>query len=161
MLILGAALILVIVYIFDRERLQFDVTAFKAFLKILFIGSAISVVLNTLLGRIPPQPFSDFSSLLFVWWEDILFILLPLFYGKKYLPHWAFVIVAVLTSAVFGLGHLYQGWLAAVLLSAYPYFISYHYGKKHGFGTVMVAHVVFDIVILGNIHIMKYLALAF
>lgn len=86
-----------------------------------------------------------------------MFSLLSIYYAKKFLPHWAFVIVAVLTSAVFGLGHLYQGWLAAVLLSAYPYFISYHYGKKHGYGTVMVAHVIFDIVILSNIHIMTFL----
>lgn len=154
---LFAGIVLVTVYFLDRERLQFDLKAFTNFLKIVLIGSSLSIALNTVLGRIPPLLPVEASSLLFVWWEDVLFSLLFIYYAEKLLPRWAFYIVAVISSVVFGLGHLYQGWLAAILVSFYPYFISYKYGKKHGFMTIMVCHVVFDLVIYGNTYILQFL----
>lgn len=152
-----AGIILVIVYIFDRKVLQFDLTAIKGFLKILLIGSGISIVLNLLVGRIPQLPPLPVSSLLFVWWEDVLFSLLLIYYAEKFLPKAMFIAVAIASSIVFGLGHLYQGWLAVVLLSLYPYFFSYKYGKKHGYGTVMLAHVVYDLSLVGNSYILQFI----
>jgi hypothetical protein len=144
-----AGLILVAVFIFDRERLQVDLTAIGKFLKIVLIGSALSFVIRYSLGRIPTLPPVGFGSLLLVWWEDVLFSLLSIFYAEKFLPKWVFVPVAVSVSIVFGLGHLYQGPLAVLVLSFYPYFMSYKYGKKYGYGTVMICHVLYDVIVCG------------
>lgn len=151
--IILAGLVLAAVYVFDRERLQFDVKAIAEFTKLLLIGCALSIVLNYSLGRIPTLPPVGFGSLLLVWWEDVLFSLLSIYYAEKFLPKWAFVPVAITSSVIFGLAHLYQGYLAATLLSVYPYFISYKYGKKHGFGTIMVCHVIYDLMICGSIYL--------
>jgi hypothetical protein len=79
-----------------------------------------------------------------VFWEDFFFAIPIYFIMKKCQRQWLKISSIVLISALFGLGHLYQGWLAVALLSFAPYFISYHYGKKYGFGTVMLAHIMYD-----------------
>jgi hypothetical protein len=144
-----AGLILVAVFFFDRERLQVDLSAIGKFLKIVLIGSALSFVIRYSLGRIPTLPPVGFGSLLLVWWEDVLFSLLSIYYAEKFLPKWVFVPLAVITSLVFGMGHLYQGWFAVLALSFYPYFVSYKCGKKYGYGTVMICHVLYDVIVCG------------
>lgn len=145
-----AAFILAIVYVFDRSVLRFDSKAFLWFLKVLIIGSLLSIVLNSILGRFPPLPLVPVSSLLFVWGEDIIFSLLPLYYGSKLLPERCHVPVIILSSFVFGAFHLYQGLLFATVISLYPY-ISLHLGKKYGWGTVCVSHVTYDLLITFNV----------
>lgn len=52
-------------------------------------------------------------------------------------------IIAVMIS--FGLGHVYQGVIAAAALSLYvPY--TFKKGQQFGFGTVMICHVLYDLV---------------
>lgn len=152
-----AAFILAIVYVFDRSVLRFDLKAFAWFLKVLIIGSIISIVLNSLVGRFPPLPLVPVSSLLFVWWEDVLFSLLSIYYAKKFLPKYLYVPVIFISSIIFGLGHLYQGWFAAIALSFYPYFVSYRYGKKHGHGTIMAMHVVYDLSVYASLSMVHFI----
>lgn len=45
----------------------------------------------------------------------------------------------------FGLGHVYQGYLAAFLLSFYIPF-TFKKGQEIGFGTVMICHMIYDLV---------------
>ncbi len=150
------AIILAMTFVFDRSSLQFDMKAFKWFFKVIVIGSGISLALNLLLQRFPPLLPVDATSLLFVWWEDLVFSYLLIYCSEKILPRWAFYIVAVISSAVFGLGHLYQGWLVVALLSFYPYFVSYKWGKRVGFGTIMASHVCYDFIVFGNQKLIHY-----
>ncbi len=139
-----SAVVLVLVYIFDRERLQFDTKAFYRFLKILFIGSCLSIVVNYLAGRLPLLPPVAVSSLLLVWQEDIIFSCLLLYYLPKILPEHFQIPIMIMTSFVFGYMHLYQGIVSATLVSIYPY-VSLYFGKRYGWGTVCVSHVTYDL----------------
>lgn len=84
-----------------------------------------------------------------VFWEDachgLPLYLLQRFTGMEKL--WAKILNYVLMALVmieFGAGHLYQGLMAAAFLMLYvPYSIKY--GKKFGFGTVMICHTLFDL----------------
>lgn len=84
-----------------------------------------------------------------VFWEDachgLPLLLLRNFIGTD--KWWKWLIHAPLMAMVmleFGLGHVYQGAGAAMLLSLYiPY--SIHMGRKYGFGTVMVGHTLYDL----------------
>ncbi len=83
-----------------------------------------------------------------VFWEDachgLPLLLIQRLIGTK---KWTWPIHGLLTAMVmfeFGLGHVYQGVLAATALSFYiPY--SIHLGKKYGFGTVMIGHTLYDL----------------
>jgi hypothetical protein len=84
-----------------------------------------------------------------VFWEDachgLPLLLLRNFIGTD--KWWKWLIHAPLLAMVmleFGLGHVYQGVFAAAMLSLYiPY--SIHLGRKHGFGTVMIGHTLYDL----------------
>jgi hypothetical protein len=87
-----------------------------------------------------------------VFWEDaahglpLLILRKLLSKSNKYIKLLYYpVLLAVMVE--FGIGHLYQGILPAMLLSFYiPY--SVKVGEKNGFGTVMIGHMLYDIVTL-------------
>lgn len=153
--ILGS-IVLAIVFVLDRKVLRVDFAGVKRFVKTIVIGSSISLIVNLLVGRFPPLLPVNASSLLFVFWEDAIFSILLIYYAEKFLPRWAFYTLAVISSAVFGLGHLYQGWLVVILLSFYPYFVSYKWGKRVGYGTIMICHIIYDLIIYGNTNLIHY-----
>lgn len=82
-----------------------------------------------------------------VFWEDAihglpLLILREWIKDKKYLKY-LYYPVLFLFMFEFALGHLYQG-LGGLFLGLYiPY--SINMGKKHGFGTVMICHMLYDL----------------
>lgn len=90
------------------------------------------------------------GATLTVFWEDcahgLPLAILSLFLGQDKL--WKKLITYVAISIVmvsFGLGHLYQGYAATILLSFYiPY--TYSKGQKIGFGTIMICHTLYDLV---------------
>jgi hypothetical protein len=88
------------------------------------------------------------QSVFMVYWEDACFglpllLLHSCFRNSKLLMPFWYAMVAMLTLS-FGSGHTYQGYLPAILLMFYiPYSISL--GRKYGFGTVMVGHVLYDL----------------
>lgn len=88
-------------------------------------------------------------------WEDLVhtvpIAITERFVGKKW--SWIKYPLIGLAMVAFGSGHLYQGALAACLLSLYVP-ITLHLGKKHGFGTVMLGHVIYD---LATVSLIKYL----
>lgn len=83
-----------------------------------------------------------------VFWEDAMFGI-PLFLFKQSIgdskwKKWAFWPLLIAFQTVFGLGHIYQGVIAAFFLSFYvPYTLKM--GEKHGFGTVMICHMAYDL----------------
>ena len=92
-------------------------------------------------------PGTGMKDMMLVFWEDMFFVM-PIYFVKDYLKShkYVWIPVAVVMSLVFGSLHVYQGYVAAAVLSIYPFFISYRYGIKNGFGTVMVCHIIFDFV---------------
>ena len=87
-----------------------------------------------------------------VFWEDACHGM-PLFFVQMWLgtdKWWKQAINGLLLAMVmveFGLGHVYQGIPAAIALSFYvPYSIKL--GKKFGFGTVMIGHILFDLTMI-------------
>lgn len=84
-----------------------------------------------------------------VFWEDachgLPLVILGNLIGTKSLPARIINALAVtLVSVSFGLGHLYQGPLVAGLIMCFYISYSIKYGKKYGFGTVMICHTMFD-----------------
>ena len=83
-----------------------------------------------------------------VFWEDMAFALpfvflkrLP-YVGNKYV--WS--VLFLVSSVLFALGHTYQGNTWATITVIYPWYVSYRYGMKYGFGTVMICHMLYDFI---------------
>ena len=117
--------------------------AFLGFLTILrIILHQIAPISSPAVLAIPWQvPFT-------VFWEDAIFgvplLLFKQSIGDSRWRKWAFWPMVALFQIVFGLGHMYQGVLPAILLSFYvPYTLKM--GEKHGFGTVMICHMAYDL----------------
>lgn len=91
-----------------------------------------------------------------VWWEDGFYVL-PIYLAFKYLPKKYAITIAILFSVQFGLGHIYQGLPAVFITGLYPYFVSYRYGIKYGFGTVMIGHVLYDFITYYTVILAPYL----
>ena len=91
-----------------------------------------------------------------VFWEDachgLPLLLLQDLIGKK--KRWAKVLYGVVLTTImvaFGLGHLYQGIFPALLLCMYiPY--SVDVGRRYGFGTIIICHMLYDLSTLLFVH---------
>lgn len=109
------------------------------------------------LPRLPWQIESQKWALGLVFWEDMFFAV-PLYYIWKYMKtQWLQITLTVIISALFGLGHAYQGWNMVFISALLPYFVSYRYGKKYGFGTCMLGHIMYDVSTAYLIHMLPYL----
>lgn len=148
------AIVLLFVWIFDGKVLKFDFEYYKHITKILLLGSAVALVVRSLFGVFPPAPNLSFGILLMVWWEDVMFSLLPIYYARKYLNSKISTILAIIASLAFAYGHLYQGALWAVITLLYPFYISYSIGKKHGYGTVMALHITYDVMVYSTMYLL-------
>ena len=152
--------ILLAVYLFDPKtvRIQWNSVAsfcgFMAFITVMRIalfdyqmsqGASFPVM--------PPEIYqSGIWRLAMVFWEDC-FYALPIYYAFKYLNKWPAWIFAIILSAHFGAGHVYQGVGTAIFLSIYPIFIANKFGVKYGFGTVMVCHILYDMFTFYAVHL--------
>ena len=83
-----------------------------------------------------------------VFWEDAFFVLPMVILSRfEFTNRWYIWMPAMVgMSYWFGTGHAYQGNIAVWITAIYPYFISYRYGVKFGFGTVMVCHIMYDFI---------------
>ena len=82
------------------------------------------------------------------YWEDAcqalpLVILGSMIEGKRWLKPLYFMLIAGM-SITFGISHSYEGLQAMIVMSLYIPF-TMRLGKKYGFGTVMICHVVYDL----------------
>lgn len=142
------ALILLLAKSVAPEVLKFDKKWYFEFLQLMLYGFVASIVVNVVIGRFPPLPHNLGFGILMVWWEDLAFSLLPIYLAHKYLRNkYLIMTITVITSLLFGLGHVYQGYFWAAITTLYPYFFSYRVGKAKGYLTVMLAHVTYDVVV--------------
>lgn len=168
LMMIALALIMMIGVQFTREKETMRITwvkvaEFLAFMVMvcLFRIYAIDFGLQTGLLKgiptLPPEIAMNKWTLGMVWWEDMIFgfpiYLIVKYINKKWLK-WP-LIVAI--SLLFGSGHAYQGMFGVALTSLYPYFISAKYGEKHGFGTVMLCHIMYDSLTTFGVLLLPYL----
>lgn len=82
-----------------------------------------------------------------VFWEDACFsmplVLASLMFQKSKLYSWLSKPLLVLVMLAFACGHIYQGLFPALAISLYiP--VAMKMGKKYGYGTVMISHMLYD-----------------
>lgn len=154
--IMGILVMLATVWSGNKKLLKIQgQTVFRWCIFLLLITAA-RTGLYSFLGYLglggPPRGLAGIPwvASLTVFWEDAchglpLVILQGLIGTKK---RWAKVVnwlALGIVSLSFGLAHVYQGLLAAVLTCCYVFY-SMQAGKKYGFGTVMVCHSLYDMV---------------
>jgi hypothetical protein len=96
------------------------------------------------------------QATLTVFWEDachgLPLAILSRWLGKDKWWKKALTWIAIAIVMVsFGLGHVYQGWIAAAALSFYIPF-TFKKGQEVGFGTVMLCHTLYDLVTIVSMH---------
>lgn len=151
--LLGAFMLWSVAKTRSKDLIRVDKKALKNWLNFLVNISMIRILLATIFHHKFAEMTKDVVSIpwpltLTVFWEDachgLPLVLIQRFLGTS---KWTWPIHAILTLLVmfeFGLGHVYQGVPAAIMLSFYiP--VSMHLGKKYGFGTVMVGHTLYDL----------------
>lgn len=119
-------------------------TIYRIFIFKMFSGN------ETLQEAVSGAMTIPWQAALTVFWEDmchgiplaILSMRMGLDKFWKKAVNWLAILVVMVA---FGLGHVYQGYIAAALLSLYvPYTLKR--GKEVGFGTVMICHSLYDLV---------------
>jgi hypothetical protein len=138
---------------FDRNTVRVQWNSVASFMGFMSLLTCIRLGVFSFLGQqgfAPPQvPIEILQTGVWwfslVFWEDAFYVL-PIFLAHKYLRPLFAWIITIFLSVYFGAGHVYQGLLVAGITMLYPYFLSYKFGKKYGFGTVMVCHILYDYV---------------
>lgn len=147
-----AAAILLGFFIFDRKTIRIEWDAISRFLAFMTLATCLRLAFYDLMVKFAPQAIPqmhqqliEMPKILFamVWWEDAFFVL-PIFLAFKYCNKYLAIAVAIFFSMWFGFGHAYQGLYGVMITSIYPVFISLRYGRKYGFGTVMICHILYD-----------------
>lgn len=157
--IYSAILIITLFYIFDKEKVRIEWISLGGFLVFIVLANCIRLgLMNGQAADLSMPSGIDYSGLMWVWWEDAVFVL-PFFFLRKVFHRYIVFVLWIVSSAVFAYGHLYQGYEVMALTALYPFFISYRYGKKYGMGTVMVAHVLFDFSQIISMVLYPYLVL--
>ena len=147
--ILGIFIILSVLQTNQKKILKIDKNQVFKWFKFLLLVTIIRIILckiyspNYILNSIKKIADLPWEVGLTVFWEDAVHGL-PLLIFQKLIKNIKFnkilyKIALILVMIEFGLGHLYQGFFPAFLLSFYIPF-SIKIAKKHGFGTVMLCH---------------------
>jgi hypothetical protein len=127
------------------------------FIKVMLVVTVVRVVLAHLTGQgHDPNPNSPMNtikmvSLLGVFWEDTFFTLPILIARKMGASKLLLFIMLAISSATFASGHLAYSPLWAAITLFYIPFVSYKYGKLNGLGTVMVCHILYDIITIATV----------
>jgi hypothetical protein len=153
--LLGAAVLIATAVAGYKDVIRIEKPALKDFCKFLGVITLYRIALFALFrhtayvqGAASNISIIPWPLTLTVFWEDAchglpLFLIKKLINGRKWLMPLYYVLMATVMLE-FGLGHVYQGVVAACMLSLYiPYSIKL--GEKYGFGTVMVGHTLFDL----------------
>jgi len=136
----------------DLFRVSWDKLAqFVAFLTVVFVMRVLIESFKFDVGlvhgfpRLPPEIGNHKWTFGLVFWEDFFFAV-PIYFIMKHCQRkWLRVLSIVTLSILFGLGHAYQGLSGIVITAFLPYFVSYNFGKKYGFGTSMLGHILYDV----------------
>ena len=120
-------------------------TAIRCGLFLLFLKSGLPTApFKAQLAGVDSIPW---AASLGVFWEDachsLPLVILGLMWPSKWMKPFR-ILALILVMIAFGLGHIYQGFIAAFLLSFYI-ILSMKMGKKYGFGTVILCHTLYDL----------------
>lgn len=154
LMILGF-IIFALVFIFDNKVLRIDIKVIQTFLALMTlltffrltlfsVANSYGVDLASVNEGLNQIPFWRFGL---VFWEDAFFAI-PIYYmidrwnWSKYI----YMPFIAITAVVFGLGHMYQFEMAYFATLIVPYFVFYKAGRKYGFGTSMICHILFDMI---------------
>lgn len=151
--IMGAVVLACTAFAGFKEVIRVEKKAVRGFCKFLLILTLWRIALFTIfakafMGSAQNVAMIPWPLTLTVFWEDAchglpLFLFKKLTASKKWLK-WLYYPIMAMVMIEFGMGHLYQGVIAAAFLSLYiPY--SVKMGEKFGFGTVMACHTLFDL----------------
>jgi hypothetical protein len=138
-----------------RNLLRVDFKAlarFIAFLGVVFVGRFLLfkyvLPIDTASHTKSMADSIPWQVLLGVFWEDAAhsmpLVLAGMMLAKSKIYSWLSKPLMVLVMLSFGSGHLYQGPVMAFLLSFYVMY-SMKKGREYGFGTVMIAHILYDL----------------
>lgn len=141
-------LIVVVMIKRDSPLMKVNWEALTKFFVFMMVISAARLAVMDYGHAIAPSGLSAIGYRDFIWvfWEDAFFSM-PIYFLKDHLQlrKLLWIPAAVLLSIAFYWGHRYYGLLGLVTL-AVPYFVSYKFAKKYGYGTVMVGHVLYDFI---------------
>ena len=139
--------------------MRVELQAISKFLAFMSLVVCFRLAMMSYFRDIPDgsTPFA-FHSLIMVWWEDALFAI-PIYHLSRNLESKRALKVSliVLISLMFGLGHAYQGTFSIFVTALYPYYLSTKNAEKYGFGTVMLCHILYDMITIGTIRLAPFL----
>ena len=118
---------------------------FKTVGKFLLLMIAVTTIRRILSPQGPSEHIA-ISNLFFVWWEDAFFTLPLLLLNHYRVSKYVFYPVMIASTVAFASGHLYLSIPWSVLLLVYVPFLSFRYGLRCGLGTVMVCHIMYDLI---------------
>lgn len=128
------------------------------FLGVMAYVTVFRIIMHKLSGlpHIPDDPNSPMNTInllttLGVYWEDAIFTLPALMAYRRGESKLFKGLLLGLSAFVFASGHIDYGlpWAAATFF--YIPFISYKYGKTNGLGTVMICHILYDVITLATV----------
>ena len=168
--IIGTALLCLIGLQFTREKeiTRISWSKVSEFVGFMVFVSVIRIALYSAemdfgiireIPKIPGEISGSRWALSLVFWEDVFFGMSLYFIHKYIKGRWSNYIkwtLTVLISSIFAYGHAYQGLLTVMIVSIYPYYISKRFGEKHGFGTVMVCHILYDNITFFTMWLLPY-----
>lgn len=145
---IAGVLIFLYCYFFKPHIIRIDWLVVAKFLAWMVLITAIRFAIMS----VKYQPMTvqvSFTMLPLVFWEDAFFAI-PIYWAKDYLKlkKWLWIPLVVVLSVIFGLGHIQYSLPWAFITLFLPYFVSYKYGRIHGFGTVMICHIYYDFITL-------------
>lgn len=135
--------ILFFIIIKDRKQLDIKLDGVAKFIAFMFILMFVKICLWN--GQyVMTSKKVGMSSFLFVFLEDVFFVMTPFYICKLLENKYLKLLVWTMFSLLFAVGHIYLSPVWACITLLYPYFISYRYAKKTSFGTVMACHFLYD-----------------
>jgi hypothetical protein len=158
--------ILILVFVFDRNTLRIEFDKVAKFLGFMACVVVFQLAIGSFNGKvnIPDHAWMPTWRLGLVFWEDMTYAV-SLYYLAKFLKleegnklkKALWVIAAIAVSIDFGLGHIYQGLTAVFITALYPVFISLKYGRVVGWGTVCLCHIIYDFIVTAVIRYGHYM----
>lgn len=149
--ILGISVIIACFFSEHKDLLAFKPKSFFKFVKMMAIITLVRVIEMHFfpITKESAAPILQLPLVLTgtVFWEDAVHILpllvMKIFLGDKLHSKVLMFFLILLVQFAFMTGHIYQGMSSAILISFYiP--VVYNLAKKHGLGTVMLCHMLYD-----------------
>lgn len=163
--ILGIVILLLAYFSRYRHLIRIESKPVLKWVKLMLFATIIRILIfsyiriagNGLPYNLEGAMFLPWQTVFTVFWEDAVHTL-PIAIAMEYLgtKKWysklLFFLIIFYSMVNFGLGHLYQGEYASLFISFYiP--VTLFLGRKYGFGTIMLCHVIYDLLTILTINL--------